>query len=61
MGVAFEVHDTDEMIKNLKPRKNAEKVDDSQLKLTLKYRGIITSPYDILSYVFSYIGILTGK
>uniref|UniRef100_A0A0R3WMR5 Lysophospholipid acyltransferase 7 n=1 Tax=Hydatigena taeniaeformis TaxID=6205 RepID=A0A0R3WMR5_HYDTA len=60
VGVAFELHDTWTTVNALKSNKRNSHSPHGMSDLELKYKGIMTTPYDIVSYVFCYIGMLTG-
>nr|VZI05932.1 unnamed protein product [Spirometra erinaceieuropaei] len=60
VGVAFELHDTWKTAYTLKKLKDENTEEYQHLKLKLKHKGIFASPFDLLCYVYSYIGMLTG-
>ncbi|KAH9280314.1 Lysophospholipid acyltransferase 7 [Echinococcus granulosus] len=60
VGVSFELHDTWSTINTLKSNKRNSYILQETSNLMLKYKGILTTPYDVVSYVLCYIGMLTG-
>ena len=61
VGVAFELHDTWIISNKLKSGKRNSYIPEETSNLMLKYKGIVTTPYDMISYFFCYIGMMTGK
>ncbi|VDL97017.1 unnamed protein product [Schistocephalus solidus] len=60
VGVAFELHDTWKTAYTLKKLKNDNSEEYENLQLRLKYKAVFASPVDLLCYLYSYIGMLTG-